>query len=398
VDIDIAGFDEGRLERITEHLDRAYVRPGKIAGCQTLVARHGHVAYFRSLGCADVERSVPVREDTVWRIYSMTKPITSVALMTLYERARFQLGDPISRFLPDWQSVRVREADGRLVGPERPVTFRDVLTHTAGLSYGRDPDEHPVDRLYAEAGLREPGLTLESLTRTLAGLPLKFHPGTRWHYSFATDVCAHLVEVISGRSFDDYLREVIFEPLGMADTGFVVRPGALDRFAANYNRTADKSLELFDDPRTSAYLEPRPMLSGGGGLASTAPDYLRFCEMLRRGGELDGSRVLGERTVRFMARNHLPGGVTLGDFAIDRFGDIGAGTGFGLGFAVVADPVELQSIASAGEYSWGGAASTLFWVDPVEDVVVIFMTQLMPAFTFDFRKQLRQLVHQALVG
>jgi CubicO group peptidase (beta-lactamase class C family) len=399
VEISTEGFDEDRLERITEHLEGAYVQPGKIAGCQALVARHGRVAYLRSLGCADLERSVPVREDTIWRIYSMTKPITSVALMTLYERARFQLDTPVHRFLPEWSKLRVRVADGgtdRLVEPDRPVTVRDLLTHTAGLTYGGDR-AHPVDRLYGDAGLRDPEMTLEELAQTLAGLPLKFQPGTRWHYSFATDVCARLVEVISGRRFDEYLREVILEPLGMVDTGFVVPPGAAGRLATNYARGADRSLQVFDDARTSDYLEPRAMLSGGGGLVSTTPDYLRFCEMLRRGGELDGHRVLGERTVRFMAANHLPGGATLGTFAIDRFKDIGPGTGFGLGFAVVVDPVASQAIGSPGECSWGGAASTLFWLDPVEQLVVIFMTQLMPASTFDFRRQLCQLVHQALV-
>src|SRR5215472_11855877 len=399
--IEAAGFDEGRLERITEHLAGRYVEPGKIAGCQTLVARHGRVGYFRSLGCADRERSLPVREDTIWRIYSMTKPITSVALMTLYERAALHLDDPVHRFLPGWRDVKVCEAGeggaSRLVEPARPVTVRDLLTHTAGLSYGNDPD-HPVDRLYTQARLRDPEVTNEELCRRLAGLPLKFQPGTRWHYSFATDVCGHLVEVISGRRFDDYLRETIFEPLGMADTGFVVPERGRERFAASYARDSDRRLQLFDDPRESAYLAPRPILSGGGGLVSTTPDYLRFAEMLRRGGELDGHRVLGERTLRFMARNHLPGGAAISDMALGVMGEVMAGTGFGLGFAVALDPVAVQSVCSPGEFYWGGAASTVFWVDPVEDLVVIFMTQLMAGtFTFNFRGQLRQLVHQALV-
>ncbi len=396
-----AGFDESRLERITDHLAGRYVSPGKIAGCQALVARHGQVAYFRSLGCADLERAVPVRDDTIWRIYSMTKPITSVALMTLYERAHFQLGDPVHRFLPGWRDLKVCEAGGegggRLVEPDRPVTVLDLLTHTAGLTYGGD-QAHPVDRQYAEAGLRDPDVTLEELARRLAGLPLKFHPGTRWHYSFATDVCARLVEVISGRAFDAYLREVIFEPLGMADTGFTVPEGARERFATNYTRGPDKALQVFDDARTSPYLAPRAMLSGGGGLVSTMSDYLRFSEMLRRGGELDGHRVLGERTLRFMTANHLPGGASLTEVALGAFGETGfAGVGFGLGFATVLDPVATQTVGSTGEFYWGGAASTIFWVDPVEDLVVIFMTQLVPSNTFNFRGQLRQLVHQALV-
>ena len=403
------GFDGARLERITDHLVTRYVQPGKIAGCQALVARRGHVAYFRSLGVASLETRAPVRDDTIWRIYSMTKPVTSVALMTLYERGDLHLADPVHRFIPRWKDLRVCVGDGagsRLVEPDRPVSVRDLLTHISGLGYGSDPD-HPVDRLYTEADLRGSDVDLEELTRRLGELPLKFQPGTRWHYSFATDVCARLVEVVSGRRFGDYLREVIFEPLGMADTGFAVPAGARDRLAANYQRQADKTLLLVDDPARSPYLAPRAMQSGGGGLVSTTPDYLRFAEMLRRGGELDGHRVLGRNTVRFMTRNHLPGGESIGDMAfgpgetgsraVMGFGPGFAGAGFGLGFSVTIDPVRSQVIGSPGEYSWGGAASTVFWVDPVEDMIVIFMTQLMPAGTFDFRGQLQALVHQALV-
>jgi CubicO group peptidase (beta-lactamase class C family) len=400
VEIRTTGFDEARLERIGDHLVGRYVEPGKIAGCQALIARAGNVAYFRSFGAADRERDLPVRPDTIWRIYSMTKPVTSVALMTLYEQARFQLSDPVHRFIPEWKGLRVCEVgeggEGRLVEPSRPMTVRDLLTHTSGLTYGMDAG-HPVDRLYAEANLRNRDLPLEEFTRRLAGLPLKFHPGTRWHYSFATDICGRLVEILSDRPFDQYLREVIFEPLGMVDTGFAVPEGAHGRFAANYYRQ-DGALTLFDDPATSAYLEVPPMLSGGGGLVSTTGDYLRFCEMLRRGGELDGHRVLGERTLRFMTRNHLPGGASLSSIALGTFGETGfAGIGFGLGLAITMDVAETQTVGSPGEFYWGGAASTIFWIDPVEDLVVIFMTQLMPSGTFNFRGQLKQLIHQALV-
>jgi CubicO group peptidase (beta-lactamase class C family) len=400
--ITTAGFDEARLERITDHLRGRYVETGKIAGCQALVSRHGEVAYFRSLGSADLARGTPVRDDTVWRIYSMTKPITSVALMTLYERGRFQLTDPVHRFIPEWRGLKVCQLDGdeggRLVEPDRPVTVRDLLMHTSGISYGGDLT-HPVDRLYAAAQLHDHNLTLEELTRRLAELPLKFHPGSRWHYSFATDVCARLVEIISDGPFDHYLREVVFEPLGMPDTGFAVPEGAASRFAANYRRGPDGGLELVDDPATSPYLALRPMRSGGGGLVSTTGDYLRFAEMLRRGGELDGCRILGRNTLRFMARNHLPGGRSLSSLALGAFGETGFdGVGFGLGFAVTLDPVESQTVGSPGEFYWGGAASTIFWVDPVEDLIVIFMTQLMPSGTFNFRGQLKQLVHQAIAG
>jgi len=400
VEIDTAGFDDRRLERITDHLAERYVQPGKLAGCQALVSRLGRVAYFQSFGCADLERGVPVRDDTIWRIYSMTKPITSVALMSLYERGLLQLSDPVHRYIPEWRGMRVCEvtSDGsRLVEPDRPASVRDLLTHTSGLTYGGDP-AHPVDQLYGQAGLRDAGVDLAELARRLGGLPLKFQPGTAWHYSFATDVCGRLVEVIAGQRFDDYLRETIFEPLGMADTGFVVPEGARDRFAANYQRGDGGTLEVVDDPATSVYLAPRAMRSGGGGLVSTTGDYLRFCEMLRRGGELDGSRILGSRTLRYMTVNHLPGGASMAEVALGRFGETGfAGVGFGLGFAVTLDPVASQTLGSPGEYYWGGAASTTFWLDPVEDLIVIFMTQFMPSGTFNFGGQLRQLVLQAIV-
>ena len=391
------GFDEARLERITAHLTRRYIEPGKVAGCQALVARHGNVAYFRSFGFADQERQEPVRDDTIWRIYSMTKPITSVALMTLYEQGHFHLTDPVHRFIPEWRDLKVCEGE-RMVDADRPPSVRDVLTHTAGLGYGLDVD-HPVDSLYAGAGLRDPDVDLEELAKRLGALPLKFQPGTRWHYSFATDVCSRLVEVISGRRFGEYLREEIFEPLGMVDTGFVVPEPDRGRFAANYMRQEDGTLGVFDDPASSPYLEPRAMESGGGGLVSTTADYLRFLEMLRRGGELDGRRILARNTVRYMTRNHLPGGGTLQSMALPgSFGEVGfGGVGFGLGFAVALDSTQTQVVGSPGEFSWGGAASTTFWVDPVEDMEVIFMVQFMPSGTFNFRGQLQQLVHQAIV-
>jgi CubicO group peptidase (beta-lactamase class C family) len=394
-------LDEARLERIGEHLTTRYVEPGKVAGCQALVARHGQVAYSRSFGLADRERGTPVRDDTIWRIYSMTKPITSVALMTLYERGLFQLTDPVHRFVPEWRDLKVCELDGaggdHLVEPERAPNVRDVLMHTAGLSYGMDAED-PVDRLYAGADLRSSELTLEELARRLGSLPLRYSPGSRWRYSFATDVCARLVEIISGRRFGDYLEEVIFRPLGMADTGFVVPESGRGRFAANYFRQADRTLAVFDDPATSPYLRPRPMQSGGGGLVSTTPDYLRFLEMLRRGGELDGSRVLGRNTIRFMAGNQLPGGASLASMALGTFSESAFnGVGFGLGFAVILDPTELQVVSSRGDYYWGGAAATIFWIDPVEDMIVIFMVQHMQN-PYNFRGQLLQLVHQAIVS
>ncbi|MCC6959905.1 MAG: beta-lactamase family protein [Dehalococcoidia bacterium] len=396
-----AGFDPDRLERITGHLKRNYVDPGKVAGCQTLVARHGHVAHFSTLGYADRERATPLREDAIFRIYSMTKPITSVALMSLYEQGFFQLNDPVSRYLPSWKDQKVfvsGDADNpELEAPAQPMTFRHVLSHTGGLTYGAT--NHPVDRLFRREGVnRDRNETLATFIDRLGRVPLRYQPGTAWMYSVSTDVCGALVEAISGKPFDEYLREVIFEPLGMKDTSFWVTPEKRDRFTANYQRNPDRSLKLIDDPQgESTYYTPPSFFSGGGGLTSTTADYLRFCEMLRRGGELDGTRILGPRTLAMMHKNHLPGGGDLAGLAIGTFSETAyEGTGFGLGFATTLGEVQAGSLG-AGDYYWGGAASTIFWVDPVEDLVCIFMTQLMPSLTFNFRGQLKSIIYSAIV-
>lgn len=393
-------MDAGRLERIGAHLERAYIEPRKLAGCQVLVARGAEVAYFRSFGGLDLERTRPVQQDTIWRIFSMTKPITSVALMTLYERGHFQLLDAVDRFLPAWRGLKVLEpaADGfRLVDAERPITFRDLLTHTSGLTYGADP-KHPVDREYLEAGLLRRNVPLSDFAARLAEIPLVFQPGQRWHYSVATDVCGHLVELISGRSFDEYLREEIFAPLGMEDTAFHVPEAKSDRLAVNYMRRPDKTLGPVEARYEQDYLRPPRFLSGGGGLVSTTQDYFRFCRMLLNGGELEGTRILAPKTVELMRQNHLPGGCDIQAIALGEFGESGfEGVGFGLGFAVSLGPEKVGVVGSAGEFYWGGAASTLFWLDPVEDLTVIFMTQLMPSGTFNFRGQLHALVYGAIV-
>lgn len=395
-----AGFDARRLNRITAHLERNYIEPGKIAGCQTLVARHGQVAYFSSLGCADRERQTPMRDDTIFRIYSMTKPVTSVALMQLYEQGHFQLNDPVSRFIPAWREHKVwvgGDADAmELKTPERPMTFRHVLSHTGGLTYGGT--NHPVDKIYRRVGVnRDRSETLTTFIERLGQVPLRYEPGEAWMYSLSTDVCGALVEIISGQRFDEYLQEHIFEPLGMVDTSFWVRPEKQHRLAANYQREPDKTLKLIDDPERSTYLREPSFFSGGGGLTSTTADYHRFCEMLRRGGELDGARILGPRTLELMHKNHLPGGKDLAGLAIGAFSETAyEGVGFGLGFAMTLGEVEAGTVG-AGDYYWGGAASTIFWVDPKEDLVAIFMTQLMPSATFNFRGQLKNIIYGAIV-
>jgi len=395
-----AGFAPDRLERITAHLDKHYIQTGKIAGCQTLVARHGHVAYFRSLGLMDRERGKPMADDTIFRIYSMTKPITSVALMTLYEQGLFQLNDPVARVIPSWRNQQVYvsgEGEGMICRPpERPVTFRHLLSHTGGLTYGNG--DHPVDQVYRALGVNRGrnDTTLRTFVEKLGQVPLRYQPGERWMYSLSTDVCGYLVEALSGERFDEYLRRHIFEPLGMKDTAFFVPPEKAHRFAANYQRAADKSLQLLDDPQKSPYLQEPTFFSGGGGLASTTADYFRFCEMLRRGGELDGARIIGSRTLRLMTQNHLPGGGDLARLAIGAFSETAyEGVGFGLGFAMTLSEVAAGTVG-AGDYYWGGAASTIFWVDPREDLVAIFMTQLMPSNTFNFRGQLKSIIYGAI--
>lgn len=401
------GLSTARLERITDHLERNYISGGKIAGCQVAVARHGHLAYFRSFGQMDRERGKPMRDDAIFRLYSMTKPITSVALMTLYERGYFQLNDPVSRFFPAWRDHRVwvsgRGESMQTEAPNRPLSMRDMLCHTGGLTYGSQLEAigapatgHPVDEVYAQLGVNRGGDLMEFMDK-LAKVPLRYQPGERWMYSLSTDVCGALVEKISGQRFDRYLKEHIFEPLGMKDTGFFVAPGEVDRFCANYRRGADKSLQLIDDPQTSNNLREPTFFSGGGGLVGTTEDYLRFCEMIRRGGELDGARILGPRTIALMHRNHLKDGKDLTQMAVGGFSETAnEGVGFGLGFATTLDAVKAGSIA-AGDFYWGGAASTIFWVDADEDLAAIFMTQLMPSATFNFRGQLKSIIYSSIV-
>jgi CubicO group peptidase (beta-lactamase class C family) len=397
VDADAAGLDAGRLERIAEHLEQRYLRPAKIAGAQVAIVRHGQLGYFESFGQRDRERGLPVTDDTIWRWYSMTKPVTGVALMTLYERGMFQLDDPIHRWIPEWRNMQVREPDpdggARIVPAHRDPTIRDVLTHTSGVGYG--PENGDLD-LAANDFLR--GLDLESLCQAIGGWPLRFQPGTRWLYSFGMDVGARLVEVMSGLHFDEYLRTALFEPLGMVDTGFFVPEADLGRFAACYGRNARKELVLVDDPERSTYRREPKLLNGGGGLVGTTGDYLRFVSMLANGGELDGRRLLSRKTIELIGSNHLPEDGDMADLALPMgYGEVGfSGAGFGLTMAVSKGPAATGVVGSPGEMMWGGAASTTFWVDRAEELAVVFMTQLLPSGTFDFRGQLKALVYGSI--
>lgn len=401
-----SGLDAGRLARIGEHIEREWLAPGVLAGCQVVVARHGHIAYAKTFGLMDREHARPVQDDAIWRIYSMTKPITSVALMMLYERGRFQLDEPVANHVPAWREQKVWVsglAPDDLVTerPHRPVSFRDLLRHTSGLTYGGllgAYAELPTDVLYQAEGIGGSRIDddMPSFLAKLGRLPLAYQPGTAWLYSLATDACGALVEVISGQPFDVFLREEIFAPLGMIDTGFHVPTDKLDRLAAYY-RQEPGGLVLHEDPAVTPYAREPKFKSGGAGLVSTTADYLRFCEMLRRGGELDGARILGPRTVELMHQNHLPGGVDVAQHALSAdVAEVQPGVGFGLGFATSLGDAPTRDLGVT-DYYWGGAASTLFWVDPKEDLSVVFMTQLAPSEMIDFRGPLKSLVYSAIV-
>ena len=397
------GFDAERLERIDRHFDR-YVDDGRLPGYLALVARAGRVVHVASTGRRDLESGAPVEPDTLWRIYSMTKPVTTVAAMMLWEEGAFELRDPVARYIPAFADARVYlrgPATKPLTAPlAEPVRIWHLMTHTSGLTYGFH-HTHAVDEMYRAAGFEwttPPGMDLAACCDAWARMPLAFEPGAEWLYSVATDVLGRVVEVVSGQSLDAFFAERIFAPLGMADTAFFARPEDHGRLAALYAPDPQTGRAARFDAMGNAALQPPDALSGGGGLVSTAGDYLRFAHMLLGSGVLDGVRLLGPRTVQYMTRNHLPGGADLEAFGRPLFAETTfEGVGFGLGFSVVQDPVAGKSPTSTGEFGWGGAASTAFWVDPAEELTVLFFTQLLPSSTHPIRPQLHQLVHQALV-
>jgi len=398
------GFSAERLAAIPQFFN-SYVERGKLAGVSTLVARHGEVAHFETMGKASLEDGRAMEKDTIFRIYSMTKPITSLALMMLYEEGRFQLTHEVSRYIPAFKDLKVWDGgdadDYKTRALERPMTIRDLLTHTSGLTYGF-MHAHPVDALYRRAdldGARTGDITLEEMAARLAEIPLLFSPGTHWSYSMATDVCGYLVEVLSGQTLDAFFASRIFKPLGMVDTGFDVPADKLGRLAANYEKHPTTKVTSLADPGSDAsiYARPRRFLSGGGGLVSTMSDYYRFCQMMLNGGVLGGVRLVSRKTVETMTMNHLPDGQTMQEMDRSAFSETGMeGAGFGLGFSVIVDPAAAQSVCSAGNYSWGGLASTYFWIDPEEDLIGILMTQLMPSRAYPLRPQLQQLVYGSM--
>jgi CubicO group peptidase (beta-lactamase class C family) len=395
-------FDRSRLDAV-DRITHGYVDDGRFPCAVTAILHGGEEVHRDAHGWADCAERTPVNDRSIFRIFSMTKPIVSLALMQLYEQGDVLLENPIGRFIPELAELEVWDrGEGervRTVPAERPVTVHDVLRHTAGFTAGFQLG-NPVSALYREAelgDLRRPKLTLAEAMGRLGELPLVSQPGERWHYGMSTDVVGRIVEVVSGLALDEYLDRHVFGPLGMVDTGFWLAEDQLDRLTTNYMRTPDERMLRVDVPRADRHTVAPAYLSGAGGLLSTLDDYLRFVRMLLGRGRLDGNRVIGAKTLEFMGRNHLPGGVSLNDLGQDTFAEVAMdGMGFGLGFSVLLDPAQNGSVGSVGELSWGGAASTVFWVDPTEDLAVVFLTQLVPSNTYPIRRQLRAATYACL--
>jgi CubicO group peptidase (beta-lactamase class C family) len=400
VDPAAAGFSAERLRRIDRHFGR-YVDDGRLPGWLAVVSRDGRIVHTASAGHRDVAEGAPVTPDTLWRIFSMTKPITSVAAMMLYERGAFELTDPVADYLPEFAEMRVYSAGPAAkpvtVPATEPIRIWHLLTHTSGLTYGFH-HTHPVDAIYRKHGFEwgiPAELDLPGACRAWASFPLLFQPGTEWTYSVGSDVLGRLIEVVSGQWFDEFLAAQITGPLEMTDTTFHSTDSRLGEL---YTPDPSSGRAVPHKAMGAAARRAPSAFSGGGGLVSSAADYHRFTQLLLGRGQYAGVRLLGSRTVDYMTRNHLPGGADLESFGRPLHAEMPLrGTGFGLGFSVVVDPVRAKNLGSAGEYAWGGAASTAFWVDPAERITALFFTQLLPSSTHPIRSQLRQLVYQALV-
>ncbi len=389
------GMDRTRLERVSAAM-QGLVDDGLLAGAVTMAARDGKIVHYDSVGYRDMEAGDAMTNDSIFRIYSMSKPVTGVALMILYEEGKFRLRDPVEKYIPELKDLQVAAGEGPngelLTEPaDHPMTIRELMSHTGGLTYGIF-SQSAVDTMYTDADMLDINSTLKDMIDKLSGIPLRQQPGSMWHYSVAVDVQGYLVEVLSGQAFDEFLEERLFDPLGMTDTGFYVPPEKAPRFAQIYGYDDDGQLypaEMFNGGSNEIWLSDPAFKSGGGGLVSTAMDYMRFSQMLLNGGELNGERILSPLTVDLMHRNQLPR--SLPDSVLGA-----PGTVFGLDFAVVTDPVEAESY-SAGEFYWGGAAGTWFWIDPVEDVVFVGMIQQWGQLRPDVRSLTRRLVYQSIM-
>ena len=402
-------FDPARLSRFDAWMN-AYVDSGKLPGCSVLLAQGGEILHRGVAGLASVEEGTPYRDDTIARIYSMTKPVTSVVLMMLAERGLLHLAAPVSDYIPEFADMEVLIDGAKRLDQIRPCatpTLAQLATHTAGLTYSFNPG--PLGAVYKERVLDFPAFQpagLEGAVKMVADLPLAFEPGSQWGYSVGIDVLGRVIEVVAGKPLDQVFSEFVFEPLGMTDTGFGVSDAQLDRFAWLYtaidpaNPTAlgakgTGELHKIDNAENSPYRSPITF-GGGGGLVSTLDDYFAFCEMLRKGGAHNGARILSPSTLKFMRRNFLPGDIA--SMGAKSFAEMPMeGIGFGIGWSVVLEPGRTLMPSNVGDFSWGGIASTVFWVDPVEDLVCIFFTQVTPSSAYPIRHQLKSLVHGAMI-
>lgn len=390
-----AGFSKKRLQRLNAVMQR-YIDENKFAGILTMIARRGRIVHFEPFGMQDIAANKPMALDTIFRIYSMTKPITSVAAMILHEEGHFRLDDPISAYIPAFKEVKVLVrpgfADLELASPQRPITIHDLFIHTSGLTYGFFQNS-PVEAMYRDAKLLHHDRSTADMIEALVKIPLLHQPGTVWQYSVSTDVLGRLIEVISGLSLEQFFQQRIFQPLGMEETGFYVPEDKLERFAPVYTHQEAGELSVLDDPGVNHFTKPALRHSGGGGLVSTASDYMRFCQMLLNKGEWEGERLLSRKTVEFMTMNHVPPAL----MPLRSGPDPVRGSGFGLGFRVVVNVAQSGLLGSEGMYAWGGAANTSFWIDPKEELIGILMAQYMPAFQNRATDDFVNLAYQAII-
>ncbi len=374
------GMSTEKLAKIKPAI-QAFIDDEKIAGASVIVARKGKIVLFETFGMMDMEAKKTMKQNTIFRFYSMTKPVTSVAAMMLYEEGKLKLDDPVSKYIPEFKGLKVYAESGKHVEQEREMSIRDLFRHTSGLTYGFFGNT-PVDKMYRAGNVFDWDSSLEDMIDKLSEIPLLHQPGKKWHYSVSTDVLGYIVEKISGQSLDKFFRQRIFKPLKMNDTAFYVPAKKVDRFAACYGPNLTGGLKITDEPAKSRYLKKRSLLSGGGGLVSTARDYLRFCQMLLNKGQLDGERLLRPETVEMMTKNQLPDSIKRGEDG-----------GFGLGFSVRLKDGKFPK----GEYGWGGAASTHFWISPKNDLIVIALSQYMP-FSARLENTVKPLVYDSILN
>ena len=397
------GLNRDRLNYIPDYFDKAYIATGKLPCMATMVSRNGQIVHEAYRGNTHLEGGSPIGPDTIFRIYSMTKPITSVAAMMLHDEGILRLDHEVARYIPEFADVQVWDGgdlkDYKTRAPERAMTLRDAFTHTSGVTYGFLM-QHEVDALYRKDKIGRPDETLEQMCARIAKLPLVFSPGERWNYGHSTDILGRIVEVASGMSLDVFFRERIFGPLGMNDTDFFVPESKLDRLMACYSKspiTGEVALTDGAGADSKTYKPQPTLLNAGGGLVSTLRDYHRFCLMLLQGGSLEGTRLLSPKTVEFMRMNHLPGGRTIKEMGDQTFSEARMdGNGFGLGGSTVVDVAETLTPGSPGTFSWGGLANTFFWIDPVEELIAIQATQMIPSGCYPIRPQFQQLVYAAI--